>query len=76
MVKYKSEWYEKIVIQVDCFFPSSKLCSTCGWKHEELTLAIRKWTCPECKTTHDRDVNASINILNEAIRLNNKCTAG
>lgn len=45
-------------------------------KKEDLTLAIREWTCPECKTKHDRDINASINILNEAIRINNECTTG
>ena len=76
MIKYKSEWYDKIFIQVDRFFPSSKLCSCCGWKYEDLTLAIRKWTCSECGTQHDRDINASINILNEAIRINKECTIG
>jgi putative transposase len=76
MIQYKASWYEKIFIQVDRFFPSSKLCSYCGYKKEDLTLAIRQWICPECKTHHDRDVNASINILNESIRLNNECTVG
>lgn len=56
-------------VLVDRFFPSSKLCSHCGYKHEELSLSERIWTCPECKVTHDRDVNASLNIKQEGIKL-------
>ncbi|WP_282956056.1 RNA-guided endonuclease TnpB family protein [Methanobrevibacter arboriphilus] len=76
MIKYKASWYDKKCIQISKAFPSSKLCNKCGYKKEDLTLAIREWTCPECKTKHDRDINASINILNEAIRINNECTTG
>ena len=76
MIKYKASWYDKKCIQISKVFPSSKLCNKCRYKKENLTLAIREWICPECGTKHDRDINASINILNEATRINNKCTAG
>ncbi|MCC7554023.1 MAG: transposase [Methanobacteriaceae archaeon] len=76
MIKYKAQWYDKKSIQISKVFPSSKLCSECGYKKEDLTLTIREWTCPECRAKHDRDINASINILNEAIRMNNECTTG
>jgi putative transposase len=76
MIKYKAEWYDKKCIQISKVFPSSKLCNKCGYKNEDLTLAIREWTCPKCGSKHDRDINASINILNETIRINNECTAG
>lgn len=52
------------VIKADRYFPSSKLCSYCGWKYENLTLDVRKWTCPNCKTAHIRDHNAAINLKN------------
>jgi len=61
-LKYKAEWYGRTFIQVDRFFPSSKLCHRCGYKNEELTLNDRTWCCPSCGETHDRDVNASINL--------------
>jgi len=76
MLKYKSEWNNKTVIQVDRYFPSSKLCSHCGTKNEDLTLKDREWTCKKCDTTHDRDHNASVNILHEGKRILNKDTAG
>ena len=73
ILKYKSEWYERDLIEIDRFFPSSKLCSVCGNKNTELTLKDREWNCPECGTVHDRDINAAVNILNEGKRLlNNK----
>jgi hypothetical protein len=50
------------LIQVDKFFPSSKLCHCCGYKKEDLALHERIWTCPVCGTVHDRDINASINL--------------
>ena len=59
----------KSVVFVDRFYPSSKTCSVCGYVKKDLTLADREWTCPECHTHHDRDVNASINILNEGKRI-------
>ena len=56
--------YNCNVIKADRYFPSSKLCSCCGWKYENLTLDVRKWTCPKCGTNHIRDVNAAINLKN------------
>jgi putative transposase len=73
ILKYKAEWYGRDIIEIDRFFPSSKLCSNCGNKNNQLKLKDREWTCTSCNTTHDRDVNAAINILNEGKRiLNNK----
>ena len=65
---YKANQWGKTVKEVDRFYPSSKTCSSCGFvmAKENLTLATRLWTCPNCKASHDRDVNASLNILNKA----------
>lgn len=60
---YKAEWYGRELIKIDRWFPSSKRCSSCGHIVEKMPLNIRKWECPQCKTNHDRDINASINIL-------------
>jgi putative transposase len=63
MLEYKGKLYGCEVRKLDRFFPSSKRCSKCGYIHKKLTLDIREWTCPECGTHHDRDVNAATNIL-------------
>jgi putative transposase len=68
-LRYKMDWKGKHLQLVDRYFPSSKLCSNCGYKNNDLTLADREWTCPECLIEHDRDRNASKNIKNEGIRL-------
>ena len=63
---YKANQFGKTVKSVERFFPSSKTCSCCGFKLEKLSLSVRKWTCEKCGAEHDRDINASINILNFA----------
>lgn len=63
---YKSNQWMKTVKEVGRFYPSSKTCSCCGFKLDKLDLSIRNWTCPKCNTNQDRDINASINILNNA----------
>ena len=62
-LEYKGGWYGCVVKKIDRFFPSSKICSSCGKINDDLTLLDREWTCPSCGTHHDRDVNAAKNIL-------------
>jgi putative transposase len=66
-LEYKAEWFGKTVLRIGQFDPSSKLCSVCGYHNKELQLKDREWTCPECKTKHDRDINAAINIKKFAL---------
>ncbi len=63
-LEYKLKLRDGKLVVADRFFASSKLCSHCGFKHEELTLCERNWTCPACNTFHQRDFNASINLKN------------
>lgn len=65
MLEYKTSWYARELLLVDRWFPSSRLCSTPGCRHrsEKMPLNIRSWTCPNCGSIHDRDVNAARNIL-------------
>jgi putative transposase len=63
-LQYKAEWFGKNVFEINQWLPSSKTCNICGYKHPNLTENIREWLCPDCKTSHDRDINAAINIKN------------
>jgi putative transposase len=69
MLKYKANWYSRDIIEIDRWFPSSKLCSNCGYKKDDLTLNDRNWICPKCGSNHDRDFNAANNIEKEGRRI-------
>lgn len=69
MLKYKAAWHNRQIIEVGRFYPSSKVCSSCCHRMQYMGLEVRKWTCPNCHTTHDRDINAAINIKNEGLRI-------
>ena len=69
MLEYKAEWYGKQIIKISRWFPSSQICSNCKTNSGKKPLHIREWTCESCQTHHDRDLNASINILNEGLHL-------
>lgn len=59
---YKCQWYEKQLVKIDRFFPSSKRCGNCGQTVVKLPLSVRQWECPSCGSQHDRDINASKNL--------------
>ncbi|MCF0229621.1 MAG: transposase [Parasporobacterium sp.] len=68
MLEYKASWYGTDIIRVPALFPSSQICHCCGYKNTAVKdLSIRTWECPVCRTRHDRDLNASINILNKGL---------
>jgi len=69
MLNYKCERSGKILVKVDRFFPSSKTCSNCYQRVSSLPLDVRQWTCSNCGTNHDRDVNAALNIKAEGLRI-------
>ena len=67
---YKSEWYGRSIIQIPQNYASSQTCSVCGYVNKEIKdLSIREWSCPNCNTHHDRDINASINILHKGLEI-------
>ena len=70
MLTYKATWYGNDIVKIPTMYPSSQTCSCCGYKNPLVkNLAIRKWECPECHATHDRDTNASVNILNKGLQM-------
>ena len=69
MLKYKAIWYNRQVIQIDRFYPSSKTCSHCHHLMSSMDLSIREWVCPSCGIHHDRDVNAAKNILRQGLNI-------
>ena len=70
MLTYKANWYGRTIIKIPSNYPSSQLCHACGYKNSiTKSLNVRKWTCPECGTIHDRDINAAKNILSKGIEI-------
>ena len=70
VLKYKSNWLGKKVVEINKYYPSSQCCNRCDYKNEEVKdLRVRKWTCPRCGLIHDRDINASINIMFEGLKI-------
>jgi putative transposase len=73
LLEYKASWYGRIISVIDTYYPSSQICSNCGFKNEEVkNLSVRAWECPSCKAYHkNRDINASINIKKVGLEQSN-----
>lgn len=70
MLEYKATWYGNVIVKVPTMYPSSQTCSCCGYKNPLVKeLSVRAWECPCCHATHDRDINAGINILNKGLQM-------
>src|SRR5262249_35096523 len=67
-LRYKSEWYGRLLLEVDRWYASSKHCSMCRFRLDELRLDQRQWKCPKCGSCHDRDINAARNLLTQSVR--------
>jgi putative transposase len=68
-VEYKILWSSKHFVQVDRFFPSTRLCFECGYKNDSLSISERKWSCPVCAAYHIRDFNSAKNVKAEGLRI-------
>ena len=70
VLEYKCKWQNKKLFTINRYYPSSQICSVCGYRNRELKdLSIREWECPECGRLHDRDLNASVNIMFEGLKM-------
>ena len=80
MLEYKAAWYGRTIVKIDRFYPSTQICNSCGFQNTFLKglkgLKVREWICPECGEVHDRDFNASRNILKEGLRVLNLRNVG
>ena len=80
MLEYKAEWYGRTIVKIDRLYPSTQICNGCGFQNTSLKglkgLKVREWICPECGEVHDRDLNASRNILKEGLRILNLRNVG
>ena len=70
VLEYKCKWQNKKLLTINRYYPSSQVCSVCGYQNKEVKdLNIRRWECPKCSSLHDRDINASVNIMFEGLRM-------
>ena len=69
ILEYKTNWYNRKIVFVDRFYPSSKTCHNCGYINKKLILKDRQWICPQCGEVIERDYNAALNILDEGLRV-------
>ena len=69
MLEYKASWYNRKIVFVNRFYPSSKTCHNCGYINKDLKLSDRQWICPECGELIERDYNAALNILDEGLKI-------
>ena len=69
LLEYKADWNDKQIVKISRWYPSSKTCNVCNYINQDLTLKDRKWTCKSCNTVHDRDLNASINIKKQGLKI-------
>ena len=69
ILEYKAKWYNRKIVYVDRFYPSSKTCHNCGYINKQLKLNDRQWVCPQCGAVIERDYNAALNILDEGLRI-------
>lgn len=69
MLEYKANWFNRRIVYIDRFYPSSKTCHNCGYINKKLKLSDRQWICPQCGGEIERDHNAALNILDEGLRI-------